>query len=267
MSSSTKPTILLVHGAWHGSWCWKYQVPELEALGYTVEAVDLPSASGTPGKTQINDADCVRSSLEALLAAGKRVVVLAHSYGGPIAGAAVVGMSQSQRAAENLEGGVLGMIALSAYMFPGGMDQGAVIRSMGGLPHVDWDSPSEGLFVAKDPGSLLFPPDMPKDREQWMLSQLRPQSMAASMGIVPPQVWETDHFKTPLGYIQTSADAIVPITDQEKTLDVAGGKDQWVVRRLEGSGHSPQVSRPREVAVAVESIVQEFEANASQQGR
>lgn len=34
--------IVLVHGAWHGAWCWERLVPELERYGATVYAPDLP---------------------------------------------------------------------------------------------------------------------------------------------------------------------------------------------------------------------------------
>lgn len=36
-------TFLLVHGAWHGAWCWYKVVPRLEKLGHRVIAPDLPS--------------------------------------------------------------------------------------------------------------------------------------------------------------------------------------------------------------------------------
>lgn len=36
-------TILLVHGAWHGAWCWYKIVPRLEKLGHKVIATDLPA--------------------------------------------------------------------------------------------------------------------------------------------------------------------------------------------------------------------------------
>jgi pimeloyl-ACP methyl ester carboxylesterase len=36
-------TFLLVHGAWHGAWCWHKLVPRLEKLGHTVIATDLPA--------------------------------------------------------------------------------------------------------------------------------------------------------------------------------------------------------------------------------
>ena len=35
-------TVLLVHGAFHGAWCWKLVVEELEGMGIPVRTVDLP---------------------------------------------------------------------------------------------------------------------------------------------------------------------------------------------------------------------------------
>jgi len=35
-------TFLLIHGAWHGAWCWYKVVPRLEKLGHRVIAPDLP---------------------------------------------------------------------------------------------------------------------------------------------------------------------------------------------------------------------------------
>jgi pimeloyl-ACP methyl ester carboxylesterase len=42
-------TIILVHGAWHGSWCWQRVVPLLEERGVAVRTVDLPSVGADPG--------------------------------------------------------------------------------------------------------------------------------------------------------------------------------------------------------------------------
>ena len=35
-------TYLLIHGAWHGAWCWNKVIPLLEARGHTAIAIDLP---------------------------------------------------------------------------------------------------------------------------------------------------------------------------------------------------------------------------------
>lgn len=251
MSSTTKPTIVLVHGSWHGAWCWKFQIPALEALGYEVETVDLPCVSGVAGKTQSDDAAHVRSIIESQISKGKRVVVLGHSYGGPIASAAIKGLPRKD---------VLGMIALTAFVLPGGKDQGAAIREMGGLHTImSWDTPREGFFVVKDPRKFFFSPDTSADNIDWALPQLRPQSMAANLGIVPPQAWQDDSFIGGLGYIRCTADVAIPIAQQDDMLSSAGGQERWITRTLEGSGHSPFLSRPNEVAAAVQDIVDEFQ--------
>src|SRR5947207_1789767 len=38
---ASKPPVVLVHGAWHGAWCWKKVTPMLRAAGHDVYAVDL----------------------------------------------------------------------------------------------------------------------------------------------------------------------------------------------------------------------------------
>ena len=45
-------TLVLVHGAWHGAWCWERLVPELEVLGHRTVAVDLPAEDPHAGLTR-----------------------------------------------------------------------------------------------------------------------------------------------------------------------------------------------------------------------
>ena len=35
---------MLVHGGFHGAWCWDKLVPELEALGHEALTIDLPGS-------------------------------------------------------------------------------------------------------------------------------------------------------------------------------------------------------------------------------
>src|SRR5437660_652794 len=37
-------TCILIHGAWHGAWCWRSVTPLLELAGHTVIAPDLPGS-------------------------------------------------------------------------------------------------------------------------------------------------------------------------------------------------------------------------------
>ena len=43
-------TFVLVHGSWHGAWCWEALTPRLKAQGHAVIAPDLPGhgSDGTP---------------------------------------------------------------------------------------------------------------------------------------------------------------------------------------------------------------------------
>ena len=69
-------TFALVHGAWHGAWCWEPLAGELEARGHRAVAVDLPCDDG--------DADCRRYAeivVEALDGVEDAIVV-GHSLGG-----------------------------------------------------------------------------------------------------------------------------------------------------------------------------------------
>src|SRR4029078_2664773 len=73
-------TIVLVHGAWHGAWCWDAVVARLDAEGRRSIAADLPSVSST-GATLADDAACVRAALDAVHGEG---LLVGHSYGGGV---------------------------------------------------------------------------------------------------------------------------------------------------------------------------------------
>jgi len=45
-------TFGLVHGAWHGPWCWERLIPELESRGHRTVAVDLPCEDPEVGLTR-----------------------------------------------------------------------------------------------------------------------------------------------------------------------------------------------------------------------
>src|SRR5256885_11570395 len=73
-------TFGLIHGAWHGAWCWDRLVPELERQGHRAVAVDLPCDD--PAATTMDNAKQVADSLAD---ARDDVVVVGHSLGGLVA--------------------------------------------------------------------------------------------------------------------------------------------------------------------------------------
>lgn len=69
---------VLVHGAWHGAWCWERFIPELEARGHAATSMDLP----------IDDASATFDDYAAVVlgACGdaEDVVLVGHSLGGMV---------------------------------------------------------------------------------------------------------------------------------------------------------------------------------------
>ncbi|MGA0194495.1 MAG: alpha/beta fold hydrolase, partial [Ilumatobacteraceae bacterium] len=43
----SSPLVVLVHGAWHGAWCWAPLQTELDRRGIASLAVDLPGHGST----------------------------------------------------------------------------------------------------------------------------------------------------------------------------------------------------------------------------
>lgn len=81
-----KETIVFVHGAWHGKWCWdKYFKPNFLNQGYDVITFDLPGHD-TPGNvTGINKLS-LGDYVSALVAQVQKLdappIVIGHSMGG-----------------------------------------------------------------------------------------------------------------------------------------------------------------------------------------
>lgn len=75
--------ILLVHGAWHGAWCWSRVIPRIEAKGRKVLAIDLPGLGDDPTDPKLvtmqSWTDRIVTALEDL---GEAAIVVGHSLGG-----------------------------------------------------------------------------------------------------------------------------------------------------------------------------------------
>ncbi len=127
--------VLLVHGAWHGAWCWERVTFELKDRGLRVDAVDLPGhgSDRTPLTDLHGDATRVR---EALTELGEPAVLVGHSYGG-----AVISEAGDHPLAE-------GLVFLPAFPLDvgetGEMRENPPDREHGGGRSLDWPRGSAG---------------------------------------------------------------------------------------------------------------------------
>lgn len=95
-TATTDSGIVLVHGAWHGAWCWERVTPLLARQGIQVVEVELPFTGFD------DDVGAVRRGVAEIRG---KAVVCGHSYGGRVMSSAVVG-----------EPKVVHIVYLAAYM-------------------------------------------------------------------------------------------------------------------------------------------------------
>jgi pimeloyl-ACP methyl ester carboxylesterase len=76
---------VLVHGAWHGAWCWEKVVPLLTARGHPVRAIDLPGHGDDPAPPGAVGFDDYMTRMGVVLAeAGEPPILVGHSLGGAV---------------------------------------------------------------------------------------------------------------------------------------------------------------------------------------
>ena len=76
-------TFLLVHGAWHGGWCWQRVAPLLEAQGHLVLTPNLPGHAEDPAAAATVTLENYSERIRTLAGAQPEPVVLVgHSMGG-----------------------------------------------------------------------------------------------------------------------------------------------------------------------------------------
>jgi len=221
-------TVVLVHGAWHGPWCWE---PVLERLpGVDVETVDLPSSGPDPDRLGglDDDAATVRDAIDD---ADGDILVVAHSYGG-------APVSQAAEGARN----VAHLLYLTAFM----LDEGeSLFGLVGGVAPGWWImAPDERSLMPAGPEELFYN-DLPPDQAKEAAARLQPQSVRAVRQPITAAAWRS----IPSTYVICERDNAIPVPAQEMLSQRAGQ-----VRRLD-SGHSPFLSQPDAVVAIVRELM------------
>ena len=99
--------------------------PTLNITNASVTHISDPIYQELPQKswpTSNNDADAIREVTERMVADGRIVLMVAHSYGGWVVSQAITPeLQHSARKRQGLKGGVIGILAVSAFLVPLGL--------------------------------------------------------------------------------------------------------------------------------------------------
>ena len=223
-------TFALVHGAWHGAWCWERLAPLLEARGRRTVAPDLPCDDSAATFDDYTDV-----VVRALAGTDDDVVVVGHSLAGN-----TIPLVAARRPVRRL-------VYLCALIAAPGETFGDQVRAEPGMFVAGYD---RGLTPPDDERrrvwvdyavarETMFPDCAEADAEA-AFARLRPQASApyrrpCSLDALPA---------VPSAYVVAAEDRIVsPAWGRRAALERLG------VEPLELPGdHSPYLARPEALA-------------------
>jgi len=241
-ADAKKAHFVLVHGAWHGAWCWNKVVPALRAQGHMVTAVDLPGRWMRPEKAASITADAfVKTGGQAIETSPGPVVIVGHSLGGVTV----------SLAAERYASRVRRSIYLCAFLVPNGQPAGAVAMSDRGslIPRtVRRDAPTGSSTIIPEMARETFYGDCDEDDIRMALQLLSPEPAAAAR--VPMKLTAAGFGAVDRVYIECLQDRAISIQTQRAM------HTQTPCRRVItlDSSHSPFMSQP---AALVNALVSE----------
>jgi pimeloyl-ACP methyl ester carboxylesterase len=201
-------TFVLVHGSWHGAWCWYKVIPRLEAAGHRVIAPDLPSLGRdkTP-VTEIGPHTWADRICEILDAQAEPVVLVGHSRGGIV-------ISQAGEARPHM---VRALVYLAAFLLEDG-------QSIAGAVGLTPDSDLSSNFIMDDAtGSSTVREEALRDlfyascsEEDVMLARLSLQPEAMGPLATPIHTTPDNFGRIPRVYIECLRDnAVLPALQKQ----------------------------------------------------
>ena len=228
-------TIVLVHGAWHGAWCWAKQQAELGRRGLTSLAVDLPGhgASTLPRGDLYGDAAHVAQVLDRITG---DVVLVGHSYGGVV-------ITEAAAAATN----VAHLVYLTALC----LDVGETARSsmadiptsdLGAVMRINREDRTSTADLTLAVGALYG--DCDANEVAAALPRLTPQPLATMTQPIRTASWRT----IPSTYIACTEDCALPIELQRRLAARCTTTVELPAH------HSPFLSMPGAVADVLEPL-------------
>jgi pimeloyl-ACP methyl ester carboxylesterase len=226
--------IALVHGSYHGGWCWDFLRPELERLGHRVITMDLPVSD--PGLGAADYAKTVAAALDP----AQETILVGHSMAG-----LVIPLVVDQRPIRRL-------VFLAAFLPTPGKsanEQRSTEPIDGRVPPktAEWtDVGNDVWIVGPNTATELFFHDAPAAVARWATQRLRPQSYRVMNEMTPLTAWPA-----------VESRAIVCRDDRALNPDWvrAAARERLGVEPVElAGGHSPFLTRPNELARVIDSM-------------
>ena len=216
--------VVLVHGAFHGAWCWQKVIDYLQKRSIEAIAIDLPGC-GSGERLNGGLADCVAKLREVIEDDSRPVIVCGHSLGG----VTITEYIDSR--------GLIKHLVYLAALIP---DAGeSALNNAPELFTAEIGKASRraengGVIVDPDAAGEIFYHDCDPQTIAWAVSKLCPQNPEVPMTPVTQAAWR--HCDST--YIVCQDDRALAVDVQERLAL----KCRHVVRIA--TSHSPMLSQP-----------------------
>jgi pimeloyl-ACP methyl ester carboxylesterase len=235
-------TFLLIHGAWHGAWCWHKLTPLLEGGGARVIAPDLPAMGADITPPNVITLDYWARFVADLAArAPEPAMLVAHSRAGIIA----------SRAAELEPDRFRRIIYVAAYLLP-------AHATLANAARADSDSliprnmipAASGVTCTVNPGVIraAFYGRCTDADAEYAQARLSPEPLKPL--VTPLEITPGRFGRVPRAYVETRFDNVITLPAQRR-MQEALPCDPVVTL---DSDHSPFLSQPESLARMLISI-------------
>ena len=229
-------TYVLIHGAWHGGWCWRKVVPLLEANGDRVFAPDLPgngddrTATGAVTLKSYADRIC-----EIAIAQSEPVILAGHSMGG-------IAITQ---AAENCGSHIRALVYICAFL------------PRNGDSLLTWASQDQGSMVnpstthLRADGTIGFKPEHSREAfygnctdEDAAFARSRVAAQPGAPFGTPVETTAENWGRVPRYYVECARDRAITLKLQREMQKYSPCRQTFSI----DTDHSPFLSAPEQLA-------------------
>lgn len=251
--------IVLIHGAWQGSWSFDAWRPMLEAAGWRTHAVDLPGNGwGATAHECASLAHYTRHVIAALDTLDGPAVVLGHSGGGVTA----------SQVAEEVPDRVVAVVYLAGMMLPSALSFADLVRAVARMapdapvagisPYLDEDPVADTTSVRPEGALECFLQDCEPVAAQRAISMLRPQPESGRR--MTNRLTPARFGCVPRVYVECLEDRSVTLPLQRAMQQASPGATVVSLK----CGHVPQLVRPAELTAI---LVPELDALHARRAR
>ncbi len=166
-------TLVLIHGAWHGGWCWRKLTPHLEASGHDVYTATLTGLGERShlARPEVNLDTHVRDSLNLIeFEELNDVILVGHSYGGIVTGIVTTHIPER----------IAGSVYVDALLPVDGQSSWQTYRALGAGDYIaeaeTWAQSSPDNWLLPQPDSSFGVTDSAD--AAWIRRRLTPQPVA-----------------------------------------------------------------------------------------